>query len=91
MNCHLNNVIVFFMKRHVNIDLWSNERRIRLSEETSIGTYEFLFEGRRLGWFRKAGADLMYFHNGSVMFFKSLSELLRFADKQLGEETLEAC
>jgi hypothetical protein len=79
------------MKRHVNIDLWSNERRIRLSEETSIGTYEFLFEGRRLGWFRKAGADLMYFHNGSVMFFKSLSELLRFADSQLGEETLEAC
>lgn len=91
MNYHLNNVIVFFMKRRVNVDLWSNERRIRLSEETSIGTYVFLFEGKSLGWFKKTETGFMYFHKGNVLFFKSLTGLLKFADVQLGEETLEAC
>ena len=79
------------MKRRVNLDLWTSGRRISLSEETNMGTHIFVYEGKSLGWFKKTETGFMYFHKGNVLFFKSLTELLKFADIQLGEETLEAC
>lgn len=71
----------------LNIPSWNGGAEVVRVGESADGAWTFLKRNVPVAWAQKSSCGKwMYFRNGNVRFFKSITELVDVADRELQED-----